>query len=60
MLILFVSCSKDVELMKRTSICKTICKDGTISSSSGSGACSWHGGVSSGCGTDVINRMKNY
>jgi len=52
--LLFVSCSKDGG-------CLTTCNDGTTSGATGSGACSYHGGVSSwGCGVDVIVRGKNY
>jgi hypothetical protein len=49
----FVSCNKDVV------DCRTICNDGTKSTSRGSGACSYHGGIrSQGC--SVPEAGKNY
>lgn len=52
-LLLFMSCDKSVEG------CPTICNDGTTSKSSGSGACSYHGGIRSrGCAVPMPG--KNY
>lgn len=49
----FVSCNKDVV------DCPTICNDGTKSTSRGSGACSYHGGIKK-VGCDVPEAGKNY